>query len=146
MNRFIHLSQKGDDAGFGCIGVLSEPLSMMGFVDLTKSIFKLETLKVVDRSGGRSIRKVAISSGASADFIGAASRQGADVFILGDLKYHEAQGVLSTPLSLIDVGHFESEFIYLEQFEKHLSTKTMDKNYDVYIQVTKSEKPIFRYL
>jgi dinuclear metal center YbgI/SA1388 family protein len=136
------LVSEGDDAGFGRIGNLKEPMTLNAFAEQTRMLFN-NHVKIVDRSEGRMIRKIAISSGASSDFIDSAMNLGADVFLLGDLKYHEAQGVLNTPMTLIDIGHFESEFIYLDRLKELLEMRALDKNYDIYIKVSETEKPIF---
>lgn len=44
----------------------------------------------------------------------------ADCFLTGDLKYHDAMEAKSINLSLIDIGHFESECFFAEILYKHL--------------------------
>ena len=54
------------------------------------------------------IRKVALCGGAGSFLINAAVGQGADIYITGDVKYHEffdANG----KLVIADIGHYESE-------------------------------------
>jgi len=131
-----------ENIGYGIVGLLDESMSIRTFLDKTKEIFKIEALKTTPFSEDRLIKKVAISSGASADFIKEAIASKADVFILGDLKYHEAQAVEHSQLILIDVGHYESEVVYLESFKMLLDDHIMTQGYDVMTMVSERSKPI----
>lgn len=155
INRYISdlyglkgLKPLSENEGFGIVGHFDEAITFDTFVQKTKNLFDIEVVKVANPktdvvSEAPCIKTVAISSGASSDFIKDAIESGADVFITGDLKYHESQAVLSTSLTLVDVGHFESEFVYLNRLQSILDTKL---NPSVSIQVTRTEKPLFKFL
>ncbi len=134
---------------FGIVGILPEKIPFEAFIDQTKLIFNLNTVKVANIAldkGTRLIQTIALSSGASSDFIDDAIASNADVYITSDLKYHEAQTVLDTGLILVDVGHFESERIFLEPFKVILDTFANEKSFQLTVQVASTEKPIFNYL
>ena len=44
----------------------------------------------------------------------------ADLFLTGDIKYHEAMEAKALGISLIDIGHFESEIFFSEILYKLL--------------------------
>ena len=44
----------------------------------------------------------------------------ADCFLTGDIKYHDAMSAKSINLSLIDIGHYESECFFAQILAKHL--------------------------
>jgi len=44
----------------------------------------------------------------------------ADCFLTGDIKYHDAMEAKSINMSLIDIGHYESEHFFAQILEKHL--------------------------
>ena len=58
------------------------------------------------------VRKIAWCTGAGADFIMDALDNGVDLFITGDVKYHEAMTIKEFGLNCLDVGHFGSEKIF----------------------------------
>lgn len=97
--------------GIGRYGVLEEEISMEAFIQKIKECFKVDYVRVTDAKP-RQIKTVAICSGAGSSFISAAARV-ADVYITGDLKFHEGQMAKSMGLSVIDVGHYASENIAL---------------------------------
>ncbi|MBS7526741.1 Nif3-like dinuclear metal center hexameric protein [Fusibacter paucivorans] len=131
-----------EGVGFGVVGKLPEPISLDAFIHLTKQIFEIETLKITDYQPKEKVQRIAVSSGASADFISDAINAKADVFILGDLKYHEAQQVENTDLVLIDVGHYESEVFYLQKLKEKLDMQIMSQGYDVMTMVSEQSKPV----
>ncbi|QFR48743.1 Nif3-like dinuclear metal center hexameric protein [Sulfurimonas lithotrophica] len=50
----------------------------------------------------------------------------ADCFLTGDIKYHDAMEAKSINLSLIDIGHFESECFFSDILHKHLKVLGLD--------------------
>ncbi|CDB09849.1 dinuclear metal center protein YbgI family [Bacteroides sp. CAG:633] len=57
---------------------------------------------------GREIQTVALCGGAGSFLIPHAIRNQADVFITGEIKYHDYFG-LDTEILLAEIGHYESE-------------------------------------
>ena len=63
----------------------------------------------------------------------------ADCFLTGDVKYHDAMEAKSINLSLIDIGHYESEHFFAQILEKHL------KNLGLKVIIASSKNP-FTYI
>ncbi len=63
----------------------------------------------------------------------------ADCFLTGDIKYHDAMEAKSINLSLIDIGHYESERFFAQILQKHL------KNLGLKVIIASSENP-FTYI
>ncbi len=63
----------------------------------------------------------------------------ADCFLTGDVKYHDAMEAKSIKLSLIDIGHYESERFFAQILQKHL------KNLGLKVIIATSENP-FTYI
>lgn len=101
------LQNEWTQAGAGIIGTLEDPEEELGFLRRIKKIFKADCLRH-GKLCGRSIRKVAVCGGAGAFLIPQAIGRGADVFITGEIKYHEYFGYESKIL-LAETGHYESE-------------------------------------
>ncbi|HVG41566.1 MAG TPA: Nif3-like dinuclear metal center hexameric protein, partial [Chitinophagaceae bacterium] len=93
--------------GAGIIGTLPEPVTEKDFLQIIKDTF---SCKVVRHTALRNqpIKKVAVCGGSGAFLIKKAAQQGADIYITGDIKYHEffdAEG----KMIIADIGHYESE-------------------------------------
>ena len=63
------------------------------------------------------VKRVALTTGSGCSLIKSID---ADCFLTGDVKYHDAMEAKSINLSLIDIGHFESEHFFAEILLKHL--------------------------
>lgn len=94
-------------AGAGVIGELKEPESELEFLKRIKKTFEVGCLKH-NKLSGRLIQKVALCGGAGAFLIPQAIRNRADVFITGEIKYHDYFG-RDTDILLTEIGHYESE-------------------------------------
>ena len=82
-----------------------------------KDKFKLEILRVVKAQKNECIGRLAFCTGSGGDLIGEVR---ADVFLTGDIKYHQALEAAHNNLNLIDIGHFESERYFGESLAKYL--------------------------
>lgn len=135
-----------ESTGYGIVGTFSDPKNLNEFIALTKSIFKIHHISASNINKHRKIKKVAVSSGASSDFILSAMEHKADVYVTADLKYHEYQTVIGSDLMLFDVGHYESESIFLEKFKQTLDNMIHDQDYDVFTKVSETEIAIIEHL
>ena len=66
-------------------------------------------------SSKKEFRRLAFCAGSGSEFIDEAYIGGADAFITGDLKFHTA---IESPISVFDIGHFESEIMVLRVFRE----------------------------
>lgn len=70
------------------------------------------------------VNKVGLCTGAGADFIENAKNEGCDLFITGDLKYHQAQNAKELGINVLDIGHYGSEKIFTENMASILRRNT----------------------
>jgi dinuclear metal center YbgI/SA1388 family protein len=124
----IPLLNEGAPVGIGRIGRLASPLKLQEFAPLVKERLGTASLRVVGDLQ-RPVAKVALCGGSGASLLREAVRQGADLFVTGDIKYHEAQEAEALGIALCDAGHFATERLVIEglsqQLEKELSKKKL---------------------
>lgn len=97
----------GADTGLGIIGEI-EPTPVLEYLRHVKDTFAVRALRYTEQSPHIVIRRVALCGGAGAEFIGYAIAAGADLYITGDVKYHDFAEHASQIL-IADIGHWESE-------------------------------------
>ena len=85
------------------------------FAKKVATAFSLPHAKCVQSS--KFVKRVALTTGSGCSLI---KQINADCFLTGDVKYHDAMEAKSINLSLIDIGHFESEHFFAEILLKHL--------------------------
>jgi dinuclear metal center YbgI/SA1388 family protein len=126
----IPLANKANRLGFGRIGYLDSPISLIGLAETLKLKLKTNTLKIVGDMD-KEIEKIAICTGSGADFIKDAYKNRCDCYITGDIKYHEAQYAAELGLPVIDAGHYETENIICIPLKNRLKEEFEKKNYAV---------------
>ena len=82
------------------------------------------------------VKTVALTTGSGCSLMRSID---ADCFLTGDVKYHDAMEAKSINLSLIDIGHYESERFFAQILQKHL------KNLGLEVIIASSENP-FTYI
>lgn len=101
------VANKYEKAGLGIIGNLKEPMKEIEFLKNLKNTLSLPLIKhTVIRN--KPIKTVAFCGGSGSSLIYKAMQKGADIYITGDIKYHDFFNH-NNKIILADIGHFESE-------------------------------------
>ena len=95
------------ETGLGVIGTLPEPVDYSDFIGFIRDTLDCTYVRYT-RPAKTHIQTVALCGGSGAEFIGEAIKQGADVYITADCKYHEFQDADGV-IGLIDIDHWYSE-------------------------------------
>lgn len=118
----LPMLNKGETYGYGRVGNI-EKSSLQSLAELTKQVLELDQLRVYGNTV-EEISRIAVCGGAGADFIKDAKRHNAQVYITGDIKYHDAQLAYEEGMVLIDGTHYGTEKIILPVIEKKLTEYT----------------------
>lgn len=107
------------DQGIGRIGSLREPLKL---IQLAESIERRLGLKRVVMAGDPNLKvtQVAVCTGSGSSLVDQFLNSAAQVFLSGDLRYHDARAITQAGRGLIDIGHFASEHIMVEALANRL--------------------------
>ena len=109
------LENSGQPYGLGRVGELPDGLNLGAVVDLIKEKLSLSGVRVVgagarvDGERSKPVKHLAICGGSGFSLYRGAVDTGADLFLTGDLKYHDARLVEATGLPVVDAGHFATE-------------------------------------
>ena len=122
------------------LGNLKEPLTAADFARHVKKVLNADNVRLVD-AGNFLIRKVGVCGGAGADFIQKAKFFGAQAFVTGDVKYHDAQAAVENEIHVVDAGHFATEFPIVHVLAEYLRDEL--KDFDVEIFEDTSAKDFF---
>lgn len=102
------LQNRREDLGLGRIGRLPQALALQDYARQIGAALGTNSLRLVG-DPERMISKVACCGGSGASLLFDAQRQGADLLVTGDIKYHDARNALELGLALVDAGHFATE-------------------------------------
>ncbi|UXR79333.1 Nif3-like dinuclear metal center hexameric protein [Staphylococcus sp. IVB6227] len=108
---FIPL-EKEIERGLGMIGELAQPMSVESFVAHVKEQLKMPSVRYIG-DVNKQIQTVAIIGGSGIGYEMTAAKQGADIFLTGDIKHHDALDAKLAGMSLLDINHY-SEYVMKE--------------------------------
>lgn len=138
------LKNTGYSYGLGRIGKLDKVLSYNDFIGVIKELLNLSYIRV----GGvkkEYISKVALCTGSGGELIHRAALLGADAFITGDIKYHDAQFAKELNILVVDAGHFATEIIIMEELKNYLNKEITILNKDIKIITSKTNKDFIEW-
>jgi len=101
------LLKKSDNIGAGIIGTLENAENTVDFLNRLKQITSAKCVKHTEIVKEK-VKKIALCGGSGAFLIGRAKSAAADVYISGDIKYHEFFDA-DNKMIIADIGHYESE-------------------------------------
>ncbi|HOE38881.1 MAG TPA: Nif3-like dinuclear metal center hexameric protein [Bacteroidales bacterium] len=107
------LENPHNNVGLGMIGELEQEVAEIDFLKLLKEKFNSTIIKHSEFLN-KKIKKVAVCGGSGAFLINTAKSSKADVFVSGDIKFHD-YFLAEKQILIADIGHFESE-----QFTKEI--------------------------
>jgi dinuclear metal center YbgI/SA1388 family protein len=119
------LQPKPSSHGDGRIGRLPQPARLGDLGHATKSVLKSNGLQLVGDPEQR-IEKVAIACGAGGEFLPDALRAHADVFLTGELRFHDYLNARANGLALLLPGHYATERIGVEELAARLQEQWPD--------------------
>ena len=100
------------------IKVLDYEMELLDLIKIIKEKLGLDFVRYVGEN--RKIRKIGLVTGGGSSFMHSV-KENIDVFLTGDLRYHEALDTLEEGGILIDIGHYESEYLFAELMELQVS-------------------------
>lgn len=120
--------QNNDEADIGRIGVFKTTVTLKEIIDLVSGELEqsIRQLRVVG-DFNTEINKVGLCTGAGADLMEMAVDSGCQLFITGDVKYHEARKAQELGICLLDAGHYGTEKFFGKTMEYKLRKKLEDK-------------------
>lgn len=133
------LENTGDSWGFGRIGRLKTPMSLQQLAWKARKLLDAEgTFKVLG-SPDRVLERVAVLGGSGGSYIDSAVENEAQVFITGDIKYHDAQRAADSGLSLIDAGHEATERPVLPVVAQKLNQRLQQGRYGTRVIISQQK-------
>jgi dinuclear metal center YbgI/SA1388 family protein len=100
--------------GTGRIGMLAQPVPLTALAKNTAKLLRQEVLSYVG-DPDRLVQRVAIGCGAAGEFLEQVIAQNADVFLVGEAKFHQYLEAAANDVALILPGHYASERFAVEQ-------------------------------
>ncbi len=118
------LSNISEPVGLGVYGELKEEINSLEFLKFVKEKLGLKSLRY-SNINKESIKSVAMCGGSGASYINRAKNLGIDLYLTGDIKYHD-YFLPESNIIIADIGHYESEIFILDTFKRLITNKFAD--------------------
>jgi dinuclear metal center YbgI/SA1388 family protein len=127
------------NTGEGRVGTLAETVPLHHFAARVRQVLGCGPVQVVGEAA-RSVRRVAIVCGGGGEMMGEAVRARADVFLTGEMRFHDYLSARAQGLALVLPGHHATERCGVEALAERLRAQWPE------LEVWASEKesdPVF---
>jgi putative NIF3 family GTP cyclohydrolase 1 type 2 len=128
--------------GLGRVGELAKSMDLRSFAMHIKKKLGLATVKIAGELS-LPINKAAVCTGSGSSLMKYFFNSEAQVFVSGDLRYHDAKDAVSANRGLIDIGHFASEHLIVGVLAERLSRLLTDKGLNVKVKACELERDPF---
>ena len=105
--------------GVGAVGDLPAPEPLADALERVRRTLRPSWIRLAGPRR-KTVRRVAIVGGSGAEFAGAAREAGADLYVTGDVKYHQALEAAAAGMPVADIGHGSGERWILPEFRRVL--------------------------
>jgi len=142
--HILDVGKKDKTYGIGRVGSLKEPQLFSEVIDKVKEALDIPAVRVPNVSADKMIEKVAVLGGSGADYYKQALARNANVYVTGDISYHQAQDMIRDGLLFIDAGHF-IEQIFVEKMTGKLKAWKKAENWSIDIIPAQSQIDVFNF-
>jgi len=119
------LEYETETHGIGKIGDF-EPMPLKEALKVIKERLNIQNARLIsNKRDDKVIKKIAISGGSGASHMAMAKFKGADLYITGDVSYHQAHDMLQMGLSTLDIGHYVEKH-FMDALKEELSEAGVD--------------------
>lgn len=138
------LKNPGLPLGYGRLGRWPQPLPFPEAITKIKEVFQVPVVRVWGRPS-RAVERVAVVGGSGGDLIPRAKQQGAQVYITGEVRHHQASPGDFEDFAVVEVGHFASEVVFMPAWAEQLGELFREKALAVQVLVSAREHAPFTY-
>ncbi len=128
--------------GAGIIGILPEPLEIMDALSNVKQALGGIDLQVTGPEEG-TVQRIAVAGGSTSNLLATAAARGAQLFVGGDLKYHDTIEA-SESMVCVDAGHRATEQPGVERLAEVIRRAATRNHWDIEVEVFLEDPAVSR--
>ncbi|MDD3403311.1 MAG: Nif3-like dinuclear metal center hexameric protein [Hespellia sp.] len=112
--------------GIGRVGTLPKAMNLQECCDFVKDRLKLSQVKVFAdfEDKEKRYRRMAVSPGSGKSMLVASLEKKAEILVTGDIDHHAGLDAVAQGLTIIDAGHYGTEYIFMDDIKKFLEEHT----------------------
>lgn len=119
-SKIIDVNENDNEVGIGRLYTISKEMNIEEYANFVKESLKIKNIRIISENREKMVRKVALINGSGMSYWRKVKSLGADLFITGDIGYHDALDAKEAGINVFDIGHFESENCFVELLKKDI--------------------------
>lgn len=139
------LKNAGHPFMMGRVGQLPQAMPAMDVLQMIKKVLKRDALSYAGDTNV-TVQTVALLGGGGAEFIGLAKQAGAQLYLTGDVKYHDAQEAVRQGIVVADGGHFGTEHPVVNSLCQRLTAAAKENGWDISVETDPTSADMLHYL
>ena len=143
-DEIIDKNKIDENAGIGRIVTLENTLTLDEVMDICYKTFGLSGLRY-SGDEDKVIKKIAIINGSGQSYFYDAMNKGVDLVITGDTSYHMVSDYTEMGMSILDIGHFKSEWPVLIEVNKKLQKEIENIGEEIEFVISKKSEDPFKF-
>lgn len=140
---FIEMT-KSSQFGLGVIAELENEMTIANFAAEVKLKLNIPSVRFVGRPNQK-VKRIAMIGGSGIGYEYQAAQQGADIFVTGDIKHHDALDAKTQGVNLLDINHY-SEYVMKEGLKVLLLKWLPTINVDINVETSTINTDPFQYI
>ena len=125
--------------GFGRVGRWPQVLAWEEAVARVKETFAVSGVRMWGQPPA-SISRVAVCGGSGGDLIHRAQELGAELYVTGEVRHHQAVPGLTEDFAILEVGHFASEVVFMAEWTAQLGRIFQERGLAVQLRTATAER------
>ncbi|EFI42371.1 MULTISPECIES: Nif3-like dinuclear metal center hexameric protein [Peptoniphilus] len=122
LDNCVGLSEMENGCYIGKIGTNNKFNSLAEIKNKFEDELKIDNIKLYGKYPSK-LDIIAICGGSGSDFISDAVKHNANLYITGDIKYHDGQYAYENNIAVMDIGHYGSEKLIIEKLSYEYKNK-----------------------
>ena len=116
---FVTAETQDGQEGFGRVGELPRKMSLKECGEFVRNALSLNDVKIYGDPDTQ-VEKAAICTGSGKSMISDVLAKGAQVYVTGDIDHHTGIDAVAQGLTIVDAGHYGTEYIFMKAMENVL--------------------------
>jgi dinuclear metal center YbgI/SA1388 family protein len=138
------LKGQGLPLGLGRVGRWSAPRSFPQIVSQIKEVLGVSHIRVWGRPPAE-VERVAVCGGSGGELIGAAREKGAQVYLTGEVRHHQAPPEMED-FAVLEVGHYASEAVFMKPWAAELQARFQNAGWQVEVEAAAHSAAPYHYV
>ncbi|MBN1881544.1 MAG: Nif3-like dinuclear metal center hexameric protein [Deltaproteobacteria bacterium] len=121
-------------------GTLKRPMPLASFAQYVRDTLGATSVRYTG-DGASQVYVIAVCGGSGGDCIDRARERGADVFVTGEVRHHQALAALDTNIHIVEAGHYHTEWCTVPLLEKIIREGAERNDFTIDVEIVSAPSP-----